>query len=231
MSGEALNDEGTLQLSHQFLKVSREYEAVRYASFVSNPFWWVAKKLWLLNRLRDERINKLRLRRQELVEELAVRYDGILRQLFACAKPGSSFTDYLAQVWHTFQGRAMTTRDPRLLSICLWDIQQSYGGNIKSLQTIKPRFMLKQFVDELPREEPRTALLVLVYGSSVNADEVSLEVARLVKKAYHVLHAHVEWRAQLEDLDLLTGNVLSQSMVSTFAPPYVQYHEWLFQTC
>jgi len=228
MSEGTLTDQGTLQLSQQFLKVSREYEAVRYASFARNPFWWVAKKLWIMDRLRHDRINRLRSRRQELVRELAVRYDGILRQLFACAKPGTSFTDYWVQVWRTLQGRAFTTKDHRLFSVCLWDIQQSCGGGINQL---KARFMLKQFVDGMPRGEPRAALLTHAYGNNVTADEVSMESARLVKKAYQVFHTHLEQMSRSEDLDLLTGGVLSNEVVSNVSPPFVKYHEWFFQRC
>ena len=231
MTEGTLSDQGTLQLSHQFLKVSREYEAIRYASFVEHPFWWVAEKLWLLNKLRDGKINKLRRRRQELIGELAVRYHGMLRQLFDCANPGSSFSEYLVKVWRTFQDKASTTHDPRLFSICLWELQRNCGVNPSDLSAIKPRFMLKQFVDEMPREESRGALLTLVYGRSVKVDDVNLEVVRLVKNAYHLLHAQVEWRSQLDDLELLTGGVLSNTVVSHFAPPFVRYHEWLFQTC
>jgi hypothetical protein len=228
MSEGTLSEQGTLQLSRHFLKVSRKYEAVRYASFGRSPFWWAAKKLWITDKIRHERINKLRNRRQELVKELAVRYDGILRQLFTCAKPGTSFTQYLVQVWHTLQDRALTTRDYRLFSICLWDIQRDYGAGIDQL---KARFMLKQFVDEMPRGEPRAALLTLAYGHDVTADEVSKEAARLVKKAYQVLHTHVEQMSHKEDLRLLTGGVLSREAVSSFPPSFVQYHEWFFQTC
>ena len=231
MSEGTLSDQGTLQLSQQFLRVSHKYEAVRYASFLRSPFWCVVKKLRLLDKFRVWRIGKLRRQRQELIGELAVRYHGMLRQLFDCAKPGSSFSEYLVQVWHTFQDRASTTRDPRLFSICLWEVQRNCGVNISQISQLKPRLMLKQFVDEMPREEPRAALIALAYGMNVNADEVSLEMARLVKRAYHVLHAHVEWRSHVEDLDLLTGTMLSKAAVGNFAPPFVQYHEWLFQTC
>lgn len=226
MSERTLDQQNTLLLVERWLEVSKEFELITYAEWWRKPLWWLVKSLKVTDFIRLRKLNGLALCRNALVGVLAVRYDGIMRELFTCAGAGASFNTHFMEVWMELQGRAVTAHQPGLFSTCLWEILQKRGAVVSAL---KPKFMLRQFVDDMPGGEPSGALKALAYSYRVRWPEVGAEAARMVKDGYALLHNCV--RARLKDIELLTGGVLNARMVDEIGSPYVQYHRWLFYVC
>lgn len=226
MSDGALDQQSTLLLAARFIRVSKELDAINHAVLWRKPIWWLTKRFRILEPLRRWKLKRLILCNSALLGELSVRYDGIMRDLFICAGAGTSFDDYQHQVWIEFQDRAARARDPRRFSTCLWEIQRRLGSTVNEL---KPKFMLRQFVDDMPEGEPRAALKLFAYSFQVHWPHAGEEAARMVKKGYALLHERV--RARASDLELLTGGVLDASAVGQIRSPYAQYDEWLFYEC
>lgn len=223
---ESLDQQETLLLVERLLEVRRRLESITYADWWSQPFWWFVKSLKPLDFIRLRKIDKLISCSKALLGELSVRYDGIMRDLFTCAEVDTSFDDHFVQVWIEVQGRALMTRDPRRFSTCLWEIQRRCGATIDEL---KPKFMLRQFVDEMPDGEPRAALKLLAYSYQVTWPAAGKEAARMIKEGYASLHSRV--CARTDDLELLTGGVLNAGMLGELGSTYSQYHQWLFHKC
>lgn len=223
---ESLGQQDTLLLVERLLEVSRKLESISYANWWSKPFWWAVKIMKPLEFIRLRKINELMACISDLVGELSVRYDGIMRDLFTCAGVSTSFDDHFVQVWMEVQGRSLMTRDPRRFSTCLWEIQRRVGATIEDL---KPKFMLRQFVDDMPDAEPRATLKLLAYSFQAQWPAAGKEAVRMVKQGYASLHEQV--RARTDDLEILTGGVLNAGMLGDMGDPYVRYHQWLFHEC
>lgn len=228
MSEDTLNEQGILQLVRDFSNVNRKIDVICYPNILRNPFRWLAKKLPVFGGRRERKVERLKERSRTLAIELRGRYDGILYQLFYCAGAAASFADRFPQVWYKIISMPSLRREHRLFSVYLWEVLADYGAGIDLL---KPKFMLRQFVDQMPAGEPRAALRLLVYERTISPAEVSVSAARLVKGAYLVLHHQVRQQGLAGDLELLTGGVLSKEVVETFRVPFAQYHNWLFQKC
>lgn len=226
MSERTVEEQETLLLVKRFLEVSQHLESISYARLWSKPLWWLVDKLKVLHFIRRRKVNELISCNSDLIGELSMRYDGIMRDLFTCAGVGTSFDDHFNQVWMELQGGAVMTRDPRRFSTCLWEIQRRLGATIDEL---KPKFMLRQFVDDIPEGEPRAALKLLAYSFQMHWTPPGREAARLVERGYALLHDRV--CAQADDLEFLTGGVLNAEAVGEIHAPYAQYHQWLFHRC
>jgi len=233
MSERTLEQHDTLCLVEKFLQVNQRIESISNAKWWQKPHWWLIQRLTVLNFIMHKKLDELMSFGAELSGELATRYSGITFDLFTCAgHPTSLFDKYYREVWIELQGKATTARDPRRFSTCLWEIQQRRGA---TLDDLKPKFMLRQFVDELPDGEARGALKLLVYSADASSSSPKgwsqrrKEAARMVKKGYTLLHEQVSARAN--DLEILTGGQLNTGMIGEIGFPYTQYDEWLFYEC
>lgn len=219
-----LFSKGTLSLAEDFIRVSRSYESTNYAGLLRSPHWWIAKRVWVLRGHRDRRLNDLRKRRTQLVRELHSRFEGVLYELFTQEHPAERFGDYLKQVWRRVQIAVVKMEDCRRFSGVLWDIHIELGPDIRAL---RPKFMLRQFVDEMPDSSPRTALRVLAYGGQYEPADVTFESMRYEWEAYTMLHKQV--LARLDELKILTADELSPDHLLSLEKPEFQYHLWLFR--
>lgn len=228
MSEDPLSEQGILQLVREFSHVNRKIDVISNPDMIRNPFRWLAKKLPFVGSHMKRRVEKLKDRSRTLNKELKGRYDGILYQLFDCAGTSASFADRFPQVWYRLISKPSLRRQHRLLSVLLWEVLGDYGA---SVELLKPRFMLRQFVDQMPPGEPRAALRLLAYERTISPEELSPNTTGLVRRAYLGLHHQVRQQELAGDLEGITGGVLSSESVQKFGPPFKQYHKWLFQQC
>jgi hypothetical protein len=226
MSERALARQSTLGLARKLVEASTEFELVNSAEWWRKPHWWALKTMKVLDFIRRRRLRALSRYRAAVVGELAVRYHGVIRDLFKCAKVATPFETHWANIWLEIHGRAARTREPGLFSTCLWEVQRRLGATV---QELKPKFMLRQFVDDMPDGGPRAALQLRAYSHEVRWPEASPEAARMAREGYELLHERV--RARAENLELLTDGELNAGMVADIRSTHVQYHRWLFQEC
>jgi hypothetical protein len=91
---------------------------------------------------------------------------------------------------------------------------------------IKPKFMLRQFVDEIPSCKDQGILIATAYGPMISPRPSTAEILKSLEFAYAKLHVQVtKWSPEL---DILTDNEISAAMIAKIVPPYVQYEDWLF---
>lgn len=198
---------------------------------IRNTFWWLAKRHNLFEGRKRRKVARLKERSRALNGELVRRYDGILYQLFDCAGSAASFGERFPLVWESFIGLPSLRREYRLFSTLMWKVLGDYGAAIEKL---KPKFMLRPFVDQMPAGEPRAALRTLVYERRgiVDPAGVSDQTATLLTEtAYLVLHNQIRLQAHAGDIETLTGGVLSREVARRRITPVTQYHTWLFQMC
>jgi hypothetical protein len=216
----------TLLLAQRFMQVSKELDSISRAALWREPLWWVLKRTKAFDFIRRRKLNRLVLCSAALLSELSLRYEGVIQDLFTCAGVGTALSGYLSRVWIEFQDRATRAQDPRLFSSCLWEIQRGLGATVDEL---KPKFMLRQFIDDMPDGEPRAALKLFAYSFRASWPTATREAARMVMEGYALLHNKVCARA--EDLEVLTGGVLNARMVDEMRSMHAQYHRWLFHEC
>jgi hypothetical protein len=215
----------TLQIVREFLKVSKDFEGITIqATPLRHPYWWLLSKIRFLDRkVKKRREAELSEQQIALLGELAVRYDGILFQLFDWTSTPVGFDTEATKIWYKIQGKAVTMRNYLDFSTTLWDVYLKHGNEIGEL---KPKFMLRQFVDEMPEGESRTALRSHAYPREVTLTADGREAARMVYEAYPVLHYEV--LNLKSDLLRLTGEVLEPGEIAALESPYMRYHDWLF---
>jgi hypothetical protein len=214
MSGRGLTGRSTLQLAGEFIKCVKEFENISYAKWWLNPWWWASKR-W--------KREKLTRKRTQIVGELAVRYEGVMRQLFQRTGRGD-FSSFIQGVWRAVQISALTMGDEKSFSKSMWD---AYRANAASESgDLKPKFMLRQFVDEMSPSEERAGLRIVAYGSDRAARPGDREVLRLLEAAYPLLHTELLKRAR--DLGELTDGALPLSSINGIRSPFSEYKSWLF---
>jgi hypothetical protein len=219
-----------------FLKVSEGYEAIINPSLLKNLHWWILKKYKILPGLREKKIAELRVCRRVIVEELAERYAGVSHQIFTRMNPEAKFVSFHKQIWRKVQANALTLKDYRLFSPTLWllhfstsskDFHLSYGPETSRY---KRKFMLRQFVDEMPEIEERTALRLLAYlGKLGSLTAIDRNALRLLERSYPLLYKQLLAAARRGDLGILTGSVFVPEDVYKLKHPYSEFHEWLFK--
>ena len=126
-------------------------------------------------------------------------------------------------VWQATLDQMRGTRDYRVLSSIVWNAAEAQAGLHQPV--LKPKLMLRQFVDEMPDGDERGAIRVLAYGHS-GTEPPGREVLRLLSSGYAVLHTQLIMHIQ--ELDILTDSLFSPELIQRIGSSYVQYEEWLF---
>ncbi len=161
---------------------------------------------------KGQRIAELGSRLNVIEAEIASRYEWLIK-LF-CRQAGITderqYKATVDAVWNSVRDTwaeemAFMPRDHREFPRSLWGAcERNIKGNISSL---KGRFMLRPFVDDLPGEEERTALLTRVYGSRGKIPTAREDFERLLEPACLQLHHQLLQRGA--SLSVLTDDVLS----------------------
>ena len=219
----------TIQLVRDLLKFIRAFEGITInPTPLRHPYWWVLSKVKFLGGVKKRRESELSNQLIDTMGELVDRYDGILFQLFS--SPGAftsvgtqGIDEKLERIWYKLQHAATTMQNHRDFSITLWMIYLRHGNEISEL---KPKFMLRQFVDEMPAGDERGALRSQAYKRQATLSTDDHEVAKMVYRAYPILHEQVLDFSS--DLLRLTGETLKPEEIAILKPPYMRYHDWLF---
>jgi hypothetical protein len=216
MSTEDFSQAGTLQLARELVRCSQRFERMVYAKGWRDPLWWCLGQTFVKDRMRE----KL----PKLTVELALRYRGVLREMFrSVGMNGGALTEAITEAWLTTVDEMRVTRDYRLFSRIVWRAATAQAGVHPN--ALKPKLMLRQFVDEMPDCDQRGALRAVGYGEDV-AEARAQEILRLLSSGYSILHDQLLRHS--EELDVLTDSLFSTEIIKQFGEPYVQYEEWLF---
>ena len=207
--------QGTFELAQVLVECSRELDHVLRAKWWRDP---------LTVRTRNESVSLLRARIDEVSLELCARYKGVMEELHQIINPEADFRVELAKAWQ-YVGESAETMNPKEFCAHLWHgfVPQQKQAEARA---IKPKFMLRQFVDEIPPCKDQGILIATAYGPMVEPRPSGSEILKCLEIAYSLLH--VELTKRSHELEILTDYEISGAMISSFVAPYVQYEDWLF---
>ena len=212
---EATHEQGTFELTQSLVVCSRKLDRVLHAK------WWHAPRtVWT----RDKRVKALHARINEVAIELGVRFKGIMVELLQSVDPHANFDFEVARTWQRVSEDAITMNHKEFCAH-LWHVFVPLRKQERA-KVFKPKFMLRQFVDEIPACKDQGVLIAMAYGPLRNPRPTASEILRCLEIAYRLLHIQVSKRSS--ELEILTDNEISSEMISQFVAPYVQYEDWLF---
>jgi len=215
---------GTLALAKEFIKCVRKIEDIcKYgrlidlhsATLIDYPKQWLSR----------QGNGHLRNKAFSIQAELAKRYSGILSQAFRRVD-GRQYGEgaLLERIWFSLNQKVLTVGQHYKFSSTLWAAVVSELG--RDVAEIKPKFMLRQFVDELPWERERHLLIQCAYEANeqeAGPDEEA--ILSLFPLACQQLH-HTLSRYK-NDLYSLSDGVFTWNENVADDTPHEQYRDWL----
>jgi hypothetical protein len=218
MSVMEIKRERTISLATDFIDCINAVEKFGYAKVWRNPIWWLRKK-FTKDRIEDRLLKPL--------QELMDRYEGVMCQVLKRGgAEDDALEDLISEIWLRAQDDCRTVQDYRSFSSVLWEAYSSVS-NAPALP-LKPKFMLRQFVDEMLSSDERGILISLAYSSHARHHPVDRDILPRLTQAYALLHQQV--LNHEADLEMLTDGAMNSAMVRELRPPYVQYKVWLFDS-
>ncbi|HKO99607.1 MAG TPA: hypothetical protein VJU86_21700 [Pyrinomonadaceae bacterium] len=215
MSRSTFRNVGTLKLQCDYMKYNKQYDRTLDATLL-NPIRRMFKR---------GKAEKLRVKLDGLEDQLAKRYEGVMVQMLRRA----SIVDQrsIRFVWSIARRRVLSTSDERTLAKILWDAYcEQAGGSSVLWDSLKPKFMLRQFIDEMQEKEERGVLRSLAYGGTGHTPSTT-EGFEMFNTALQSLHYQLLNHSSI--LHILTDNTVTSADVKGFHPPYVQYSDWLIK--
>jgi len=225
------NEKGTFKLMKEFVKCVKQLERIqrslkraRQGKFRRSGFLWSRLRL-----RKDPALRELELRQRlnSAAIDLTTRYKGALWELFRRSGITDDLLgDALTAVWMSVQDSASTVSSYKNLPEKLWD---AYAGQTDlAILALKPKLMLRAFVDEIPSCDERGALRIVAYGSGLGNRPTDRELLGLLLRAYPRLHREVLRKSK--DLSVLTDGALSSSVVADMREPFPEYENWMFRS-
>lgn len=218
MSRKDVQGKSTLTLMRDYIKVSQELRRYQGVKPEARKHWW--EKRWVKWKKQSlYRINR------EIPLVLTARYEGVLYQLLRQSGVDSTaLKTSVSAIWVSCQDKILTLDNYKRFSKVLWE---SYSSIIdEEADMLKPKFMLRQFVDEMPSSDERGILLDRAYDKTAINHESGTEVLNKLTNAYPILHQQLLRHGN--DLRDLTDGEITLVMVKSIKPPFVQYEKWLF---
>jgi len=218
MSREEVQGKTTLTLMKDYVENSQELRKYQGVQSENKKHWW--QKKWVNWRKRSlyQKIRRIGV-------ELAARYEGIFHQLLR--KSGihsTAIKPTISAIWVACQDRLLTLDESKRFSQILWESYVSIVG--VEVTALKAKFMLRQFIDEMPSSDERGILMDRAYDKNAINRNSGTEVLNKLTNSYPILHEQLIRHSK--DLRILTDREISVVKVSSIKPPFVQYEEWLF---
>ncbi|HYI12074.1 MAG TPA: hypothetical protein VEK57_23680 [Thermoanaerobaculia bacterium] len=201
-----------------------------------------ATGLWKLWETQDQRFDRLNEDWGFHCEVLLQRYGGVLNQLYLRLVESSglavSADQYLRTWWRFVRKDLGGLNNAQDFSSSLWTAVAAAAGRLEldpefqPVMRLKPKFMLRQFVDEMKQRESAVALRVLAYTAlSADTELVSAseeELADIVYRACVALHDTVK---RFEpSLEVMTGGAIDLMESNDDVAVARRYSAWLFQS-
>ena len=227
MNREWVIDETTIGLVKELLGCKQRYVDISKSGWFRSPV-----KRWG----RDKKLRDLTQTSQAVGSQLSVRYEGILLQMAQRVKASDPLTetewkDAQTTIWELMKTNARTMSNYRRFSGVLWDVCVSeFGslGNVASLMSLRPKFMLRQFVDEMQSSDARGILRTMAFGEPEETKLGGRELLNSLERAFPVIHMYVLRR--INDLSALTDGEITAEMVNPIQAPFAEYRRWLFES-
>jgi hypothetical protein len=167
---------------------------------------------------------ELRIDQGRIAGELVDRYDGIFSQVFT--RSGIRREEWSSLVVAIWQGVASNASKDEPMCKTIWKVCSEVID--KQVVALKPKFMLRAFVDEMPSCDERGVLRDLAFGPRTidYVERQAAERLRTIERAYPILHSQLMNRAYR--LEELLDGVLNRNALLAMKAPFKQYDDWLF---
>jgi hypothetical protein len=197
-------------------------------------------KLWRLIESRDRRFERLPTEWSAHCEVLVKRYKWLMNEIHTRVPSGGGLSreQYFRGWWRQVSNDLPALQTAEDFSSCFWRAVaeaaglQQHDPAFSSVMGLKPKFMLRQFIDEMPDTEAAGSLRVLAYSpltvNTVLAAASASELAEIVYQACLSLHATVQRFAP--SLTIMTDGAIAVAGLNDPAKIARQYSVWLFQS-
>jgi hypothetical protein len=207
----------THRVVRELLLASQRAEQRLSAVWYFHPWAWVTRS-WASGYMGNS---------QDCLHELAYRYRGVLMEDLRL-KGVTSRDDVqgsLGQMWRSFYGSTYGLSDEFEFAPLLWRSVQETAPGVNA--QVKRKFMLRQFVEDVPRRKGRDTLRRLAFEREHGAPAATVEDLAKLRNAYQPLHqVMVRFGPQLESM---TDGVFTIETLNALVPPFTEYHSWLFE--
>lgn len=207
----------THRVVRELLLASHRAEQRLGAIWYFHPWAWVTQS-WANGYMRDSR---------NCLHELAYRYRGVLTEDLRLKGLTSrdEVQDSLEQIWRSFYLSIYGLSDELEFAPLLWRSVQTIAPGING--QVRRKFMLRQFVEDVPRRKGRDTLRRLAFEREHGAPAATVKDLAKLRDAYHPLHrVMLRFGPQLESM---TDGVFTIEALNALTPPFVEYHSWLFE--
>jgi hypothetical protein len=216
MSRRTFSKDGTVKLQWDFIESNKRYDRILVATPL-NPLMWFRK---------DNKEKKLSQKLDEIENQLADRYEGIMLQMLRKANTANDTSVRL--IWSLARTKALLARDKWAFPRVLWESYKERVDLDDSMASVlRPKFMLRQFVDEIENSAHRDVLRALAYGGGNGSGEFTKETFNMFNSALDSLHK--ELLQQSSSVDHMTDRTLRAGEIKTFRKPFVEYRDWLIK--
>lgn len=218
MSRKDAKDKNTLVLIKEFVEISQKLRSYQQIPPESVKWWWRKKVLkWKKNTLHAQL--------RQVLDVLTARYEGVLYHILRQSGIGSdALKSTMTAIWVSCQDNVLTLDDYREFSTVLWTACVRVSG--VEIRILRPKFMLRQIVDEMPSSDERGILIYRAYDKASANDPPGKEVLSKLERAYAMLHKQL--LGKKDELLILSGEEISPTDIQAFKAPFVQYELWLF---
>jgi hypothetical protein len=162
------------------------------------------------------------------LKELSYRFGGVIN-LYLRSQGITVDADLVrarGEIMQRFFVESYELKEAELFAPLLWRSIRVTGG-ASSNAALKRRFMLRQFVEDVPKGIGRDMLRRLGFERQPGAPPVNAKDLTAVRGVYPRLHTALLKQGVL--LDVMTASAIPSVQVAAFEPPYGQYDEWLFK--
>ncbi len=223
--------------------VMRPETTLRLGSRYARTIRWIdtlrTSRLWNLGVLapwREARVLRAESRREELAESLALSYGGLLAEIFhwSC-RPDlrgdrGAVETFASRSWRRLDNQLRKGRGDQIFAATLWQTLCD-DCNIEPgrIGAFKPKFMLRQFVDEIADENRRDVLVFEAYHGALDGtrpkdiSESSAAIRGALTEAYEELRKVIE--KYPDDLAAMTDSVITGYDLDGLKE---KFEDWLF---
>lgn len=218
MNRKGIQGKTSLALMREFVDKTRTLVKYQQAG-PEEQLRWLRKK-WLIRKK-----HKLRTALAEIMVELANRYEGVFYQMLRkSGKREEELRNSVAAIWIATQDSSRMLQDYKGFPTILWE---AYVSQVSlPVTSVKPKFMLRLFVDEMAPSDSRGILKDRAYDKNALNKESGKETLEQLLGGYSALHEQLLRRAS--DLEVLTDSEIALLVIKDLKEPFLQYERWLF---
>ena len=216
MFRKPLKDRSTHWVVRKLLRANDRAAVRRQPSALLHPWAWVTSR-WRKD---------FEAKSHEYLMELNYRFAGVisryLRSKGIMTKAG--LESARKDISMSFHVNTYKLAEAELFAPELWRVVQIRAG-VSSDAALKRRFMLRQFVEDVPKTKGRDTLRRVGFERDPGAPKINPKDLAIARTAYPSLHKALLKRGA--QLDAMTERAIEFEQVKLFQPPYGQYDTWL----